>query len=154
MLFSYHLTAQNGSNEKIYKHFGEWEINNNDNRISISAYITVNKTYEKITPYEIEMEKRLKRKRNANEIKKYDTTYKYRIYLKSNTVLNEKTVQLWIHGGKIFINGIEITKERFPNGFLAPIRTKPTLIYEYKTTLTKKLNFYIKWNSITYGTKK
>jgi hypothetical protein len=145
------IYSQNGNVDGIiFKDFGEWSMNVNNNKISVSAFITIEQKTKKLTSNEIKLNKHFIKKRNYDTINNYKITYVYRLYLKSNSIYNGDKTNTWIYGGKVYINGIEVTKEKFPDGFLIAVKTTPTLIYKYKTTSIKKINFYIKWDKAIY----
>lgn len=128
---SFNLFSQNGD-KKIYDDLGEWIVEiDNYNKISLSAYITKN---------EIEIDKKY-------DVFTKNKLYEYKLYLKSNTKYNNELVSIWIHHAKIYVNGFEITKEKFPNGFLIHIKSKPTLVYQYRS-IYKNIDLYIEWDKI------
>jgi len=143
--------SQNGDiHGFIFKDFGEWSIDVDNNKISVSAFITIEQKTKKLTFNEIELKKHFIKKRKYDTINNYNIIYIYRLYLKSNSIYNGEKTNTWIYGGRVYINGIEITKEKFPEGFLIAVKTTPTLIYKYETKSTKKINFYIKWDKAIY----
>jgi hypothetical protein len=147
------IFSQNGSSERIYKHFGEWSTNINEHKISILAYITKNKVLKKLDSHEIKLNKNSRKKKDNNSIKNYETIYQYKIYLQSKSVLFNDTTSVWIYGVKIYINKHEITKSENGNGLIIAVKPKPTLIYTYSTNSSKELNFYIKWDKVVHGNK-
>lgn len=132
----------------VYEDFGTWSLEVENNKISISAYVTQEIIKQEIEPYEIELQILQKRRKEGIDFVK--TKYKYELYLQSNSIYNGDTTSTWIYSGRVFINGVEITKEQFPDGFTLLIKREPTLIYWYETTLSEKMNFYVIWENAVY----
>lgn len=143
--------SQNGVNENLYKNFNKWTVSAKEHKLSISAFITVKKFKKKLNLHEIELEKRTTKRKELDSIKDYTTIYQYKIYLKSNSVLNNDTTGTWIYGVKIYINGEEIIKNEGSGGLVVAVEPKPTLVYKYLTTSSKKPKFYIEWDKAIHG---
>lgn len=128
LCLSFNLFAQGG--ERIYKDFGIWELKDGNNKIAISAYITVE---------------------NAIKNKKNDGVNKllYNFYLLSQSIYNNDTTRTWLYGTKIFVDGVEITSTQFPEGFTIAVPTKPIKIYWYESE-KKDINFSITWEKSIY----
>jgi hypothetical protein len=150
LLFSILLNAQSIGNKEIHRNYGTWSIDVENNKVSISAFVTVQENIEGIDPYTLKLEMHKKNKKEIKEIEEYKTVYRYELYLKSNSIYNGDTTSTWIYGARVFINGVEVTKEKFPNGFMISIEPKPTLIYWYETKREENINFYVKWESAVY----
>lgn len=150
VLFSTTLNAQSVGSREIYENYGTWSIDVENNEVSISAFVTIQKNIESIDPYALKLEMHTKNKREIKEIEEYKTIYRYELYLKSNSTYNGDTTSTWIYGARVFINGVEVTKEKFPDGFMISIAPKPTLIYWYETKRDESVDFYVKWESAVY----
>lgn len=150
VLFSFFVSAQSQSTKHMYENFGTWKLKVDQNELSISAFVTVQEKNEEMDRYELKLEMQSKNRKQQKEIEENRTTYKYEVYLKSNSIFKGDTVSTWIYGAKVFIDGFEITKEKFPEGFMMLIEKKPTLIYWYETASPEKLNFNVEWESAVY----
>jgi hypothetical protein len=151
LLFSITLNAQNSNGKRIYENYGTWSVDGeNNNKVSISAFVTVEEIIKKIDPYELKLEMQTKNKREIKEIEEFETIFRYELYLKSNSIYKGDTTNTWIYGARVFINGKEFTKEKFPDGFMISIEQKPTLIYWYETTSKEKIDFHVEWESAVY----
>lgn len=150
ILFSITLNAQSIDNKRIYEDYGTWSIDVENNKVSISAYVTIQENTKGIDPYALKLEMHSKNKREIEKIEEYETFYRYELYLKSNSIYNGDTTNTWIYGARVFIDGVEVTKEKFPDGFMISIKSKPTLIYWYETKKDEDIDFYVKWESAVY----
>ena len=100
------------------------------NKISISSYITKQKTVSNLPKY------------------------RYELILTSNSICNGELNKTWIYGAKVFINNCEVTREQFPNGFTAIIETNPTTVYWYESNVDG-INIKITWqNSVSCNNNK
>ena len=150
IIISLFTFSQNGVNERIYKNFGEWSKNVEEHKLSISAFVTVKKIKKELSSYEIKLEKRTTKKKYLDSIKKYNTIYRYKIYLKSNSTLDGDTTSTWVYGIRIFVDGINIIKNN-DSGLLVAVKSKPTLIYTFESPSLDDLNFYIEWDKAVHG---
>jgi hypothetical protein len=143
------LKGQSPISEKmIYEDFGTWSLDVNNDKVSISAFATIELLSEPIQEYELELQMQQKKRKEVIETTK--TIRRYELYLKSNSVFNGDTTSTWIYGGRVFINGVEVTGEQFPNGFTILIEKEPTLVYWHETTSLEKINFYVNWQNAIY----
>lgn len=142
--------SQNGVNERLYKDFGEWSKKVDEHKLSISAFITVKKIKKELSSYEVKLEKRITKRKYLDSIKRYDTFYRYKIYLKSNSTLNDDTTTTWVYGVKIYVNGNNLIKDN-ESGLLVAVKPKPTLIYTIEFPVLEDLDFYIKWDKAIHG---
>lgn len=135
--------------KNIYENFGTWEIVEGTNKVSICGYIThesvkktiVEPTYTKKIPQ--------KTAHGVLEEKK-KTQHIFELYLISKSIYNSDTTSTWINGVRIYINGVEVTKDQFPEGFLLSVATKPTFVYSYKTELQDSINMSLTWERAIY----
>ena len=149
ILFSLLLNAQDFTENQIHEDFGSWNINVGENKISLSAFVTIEEIIENIDPYIMKLEMEINNRKQFKKIDKTKKTYQYKLYLKSNSIFENDSVSTWIRGVRIFISDKEITKEKFPEGFTFKIEQEPTLMYKYLST-KNDLNFSIVWDSVTY----
>lgn len=127
-LFSLLLSGQEYK-KNVYQDFGTWSVPYNNNTIGIHGYVT----------REIYM--------NEKEGIKF---YRYELILVSKSKYNGYNTSTWLYGARVYINGDEITKSQFPDGFTMNVGIEPTLIYWYKSPVNVKINFYIKWEDAVY----
>ena len=135
------LKGQAHSNDvhgELYQEYGEWVLIDGANKVSIEAFSTVEKTWERQS------------KSAFAEKKTLESKFHYDLYLTSKSIYLGDTTSTWIYGARIYIDGKEVTADQFPNGFTASIATKPTLIYWYVTNDSSPINLYIKWDNATY----
>ena len=78
---------------------------------------------------------------------------RYELYLESRSEYNGKKTSTWIYNARVFINGVEMTKEQFPDGFILSIDVEPTLVYWYETPPVEELALYISWGNAVYETR-
>lgn len=139
ILFTFHLlspiSSQTHSKEYIYQDFGVWSYNiDNDNMISVKAYVTRTRIIEY----------------SNSEIKKNTVPslplFKYELFMVSNSIHNGEKTSTWLYETKIFIDGDEVTKDQFPNGFLVSINTEPTLIYWHES-VRSDVKFKVRWDN-------
>ena len=110
-------------------------------RLSISTYVTKQEIL--LHNNQIQKEKTL------STLSKY----RYELILVSNSKHNGKIVKTWLYNSKVFINGIEVTHDQFPEGFTALIDSNPTSIYWYETS-DESINIEIKWKNSTFYNEK
>jgi hypothetical protein len=132
------LNAQVYSKKLVYKNYGtfNYEISL-DTKIVISSFVT----RQDILTHP-----------DYNDAQKNVTTipkYRYELILISNSIYNKKITKTWIYGAKIFVDGKEISDERFPSGFTAIIEIQPTTIYWFETN-KENVDITITWESSTY----
>lgn len=53
------------------------------------------------------------------------------------------------YGTRIFINGIELTRSQYPQGFTASIDVYPTVVYWYEGD-ENNIEINIKWSNSTF----
>jgi hypothetical protein len=113
-----------------------FEVSRND-KISITSYIT----RQNILTYanQEQMQK------TVSDLPKY----RYELVLLSESKYNNEITKTWIYNAKIFIDGIEVTREQFPDGFTALINVEPTIVYWYVSS-RDILDMKITWKNSIY----
>jgi hypothetical protein len=136
LMFSSFLTlnAQTYSKSVTVKDFGTWDKTVSPaNKISISSYVTKQKILAGISQNTVTSSPK----------------YRYELILQSNSVYDGKLTKTWIFGARVFIDGLEVTREQSPDGFVAIINTEPTIIFKYDSSLDT-INIKITWKSSRY----
>lgn len=82
-----------------------------------------------------------------------DTRLRYELYLISNSTYSGQLTKTWLYNVRVFINGLEVTRDRYPEGFLQSVDTEPTLIYSYITDEENIVDFSVTWGESTYDTR-
>lgn len=132
IIFNSH--SQEYGKKIIYNDFGTWSLDLDSNKkILIDAFVT----RQDITSVE------------NGEMKKNTILilpkYRYELILISRSTINNIRTSTWLYGTRVFINGVEVTREQFPNGFTASIGVNSTLVYWYET-ISRDIEFKIIWN--------
>lgn len=129
------INSQSSVSSGHYQDFGVWSYSiDNNNMISVNGYVKREKIFE--------YSNRNVKKETISDL----PLYKYELILVSNSIHNGEKTSTWLYNARIYINGSEITKEQFPNGFLISVDTKPTIIYWYESSRSD-INFKISWDS-------
>jgi len=129
------LKSQTYSEKKIFIKYSDWDFKlSYASQISISSYVT---------KQEILTHKDFKQKEKSLSVL---SKYRYELILISKSTIDTKLVNTWIFNTRVFINDIDINKNRFPNGFTVLIKNKPTLIYWYETD-ADSINIKITWEN-------
>lgn len=140
LLFSVNSYSQNSAyNKTILKDFGTWSVENGEHLVSVSAFLTIEKEIDVI--HENEKEKA--------EIVYGETKYHYELYIVSKSKYNGELTNTWLYGVKVYINGENIYEQQFPDGFLASIKTDPTLIHTHHA-FDKDAEFEVTWEKAIY----
>lgn len=126
LLFSFNMCGQQ-YNKEIYLDYGTWSIPHGNNLIAVRAYVTREVFYEKQSNY-----------------------YRYELILESKSRYSGYLTKTWLYNARVFINGVEVTRDQFPQGFIASIGVEPTMIYWYKTPINTNIRFYIEWKDAIY----
>jgi len=140
LVFGFGIINAQTYNKKIkVADFGTWKKEiSSTNIISISSFLTK----EKITTFgDYEQKQRM-----VSNVPKN----RFELYLKSNSLKNNESVNTLIYGARVFIDSVEVTHAQFPKGFTAIIKTEPTLVYWYETSLDS-INIKISWESSNYS---
>lgn len=140
LLLSVGSYSQNSAyNKTIHKDYGTWSVKNGEHTISVSAFLTIQK--EEFVNHENDYKK-------TKEITS-EVGYHYELYIVSKSIYNGDTTNTWLYGVKIYINGEDMLINQFPDGFVASIKTEPTLIYIHHAN-NKDIAFEIKWEKAIY----
>ncbi|MFW6225560.1 MAG: hypothetical protein ACOC3V_01210 [bacterium] len=75
--------------------------------------------------------------------------YRYTIYLSNDSKLKNQSTDVLIDNLKVFIDGIEVTKSQFSDGFSVVIKKESQSIYWYDTN-NERINVKINWSSVSY----
>jgi len=148
------LHAQNSAySETIHEDYGTFKMETDEgNIISVAAFTTI----ELVDPAshkdgeELNVTLKLK-KSGGNSVAKELPLPEYHIdiYLVSKSVFEGEGTSTWLDGVKIFIDGVDIRKDQFPDGFLVSVKTVPTQIHGFHTT-NKDVNIEIIWETALY----
>lgn len=145
LLLTTNLFAQKSAyNKTIYKDYGTFKVENGNNLISISAFITIEDEND-VVSHDNKTVKQKKYEQSIYDEKKYH----YELYMVSKSIFEGDTTSTWLYGVKIFINGEDVLNKQFPNGFIISIKTIPTLIHTHHS-YTKDVKFEIKWEKAVY----
>lgn len=129
------LKSQTYSEKKIFIKYDDWDFKlSYSSQISISSYVTKQK---------ILTNKDFKQNEKSVSIL---PKYRFELILTSKSTIDTKLVSTWIFNTRVFINDVDINKNRFPNGFTVLIKNKPTLIYWYETD-ADSINIKITWEN-------
>lgn len=129
------LNAQSYDKKEMYKNYGKFNrVVTPTNKIAITSYITKQRILE-----------------HANYQQKVKTVsespkYRFELVLTSESKYDGKLTKTWIYNAKVFVDGVEVTRDQFPNGFTAIIETTPTIIYWYETS-NDTVDIKITWES-------
>jgi uncharacterized membrane protein len=125
----------------IYQDFGTWSLDVGNDKVAIHAYATIELIEKEVT--------------NSYAQKEMMPTLvqRYELYLISESIYDGEATSTWIYGARVFINGDEVTKKQFPEGFILSVGTEPTLVYWYETPPVEGLAIYISWNNAVYETR-
>lgn len=136
------LSAQSYDVKKKYVDYGtlKYEISTY-NVLSISSYVTKQKILTHANQEQ--------RQKMVSDLPKY----RYELVLVSKSKHNGNPVETWLFDAKVFIDSTEVTKEQFPEGFSAIVKTVPTVIYWYETS-NDTLNIKITWGNLMYNENK
>lgn len=116
--------------EKIYRDLGTYRHNFYDGTyIMVSAYI-------------------LKKLNTTGHYPKFK--YEYRLVAISKSHNGSRIAETWLYNNRIFLNGIEITRNQFPNGMTTFIDTTPTNIYSWFTSDESIGNLEMRWENSVY----
>ena len=146
VFFGIKVNAQSYEKKVEYNKIGSWNwdsiysksVNKNySNNIIISSYVSK----QRILSYD----KDDIRARTVSNLPKY----RYELILVSKSTRNNIPSKMQIYGARVFINGIEVTREQFPDGFTVVINTMPTPVYWYETS-DEKIDIKISWESSNY----
>jgi len=144
LFFTSILFAQNSiENKKIYEDYGTFEVINGQNKISLNAFITIEKEDNVISQEQVPVKQKY-----FDDIKEIEE-YHYEIYMTSKSIFNGDTTSTWLYGVKIFINGEDVLKKQFPEGFMIAIKTTPTLIHTHHAH-SSDVEFEIEWEKSIY----
>jgi hypothetical protein len=140
LFFAFALTAKAQLYDKsvIVEDFGKFvrEVSPTD-KISISSYVTKQKILINVNVKQIQ--------KKVPELPKY----RYELVLQSNSIYDGNLTKTWIYGAKVFIDGLEVSREQSPDGFTAIINIKPTVIFRYESSMDS-INIKITWKSSNY----
>lgn len=140
------LNGQTSAYEKpIHRDFGTFKVVSGRNVVSVSAFATIEKVDPATHFDEVVQNKAMKEQKNVV----LKTLYHYELYLVSKSIFERDTTSTWLYGTRIFIGGVDILSNQFPDGFVASISTIPTLIYTYHST-KPDVEFEIKWEKSVY----
>jgi hypothetical protein len=142
LMFTLFLTlnsnAQSYDKKVTYEKYDEFDREITPvNKINITSYVTKQNILTYVNYEQIQ--------KTVSELPKY----RYELVLISKSLYNNKITKTWIYGAKVFIDGVEVTRQQFPNGFTAIIETEPTVIYWYETS-SDKIDFKITWENSIY----
>ena len=126
-------------NKKIHKDYGTWSVRNDDNLISVSAFLII----------EDENDVLHKNEEEKTQIIDGETKYHYELYIVSKSIYNGDTTNTWLYGVRIFVDDEDVLGDQFPDGFIISIKTEPTLIHTHHDN-TKFVEFEIKWEKAIY----
>ena len=129
--------GQTYGEKRLFKNFDRWIIESNGHELSMRAFITVQ---DILTIDNIEI------KTNTLLIL---PKYRYEIYLLSTSTYNGKDSKIHLQSTRIFIDGVEVTRRQFPNGFNFLLSYKPTLIYWYETN-KELIDLKITWSNVHF----
>jgi hypothetical protein len=140
------LNAQSYSGKQLYSTLGRWEMPIRSEvvgnaQLPVDTMIIISfVTKQGISEFPILQQK------TVSELPKY----RYELMLYSKSTINNKVSEIGLTGIKVFINGVEATREQFPNGFTMKISTEPTLVY-FKETSDDKIDIKISWAGVEYS---
>jgi len=129
------------TDKPIYQDFGVWSLQVGNDKVAIHAYATLETLDKEIT------------NSYAQKSLEPNLIQRYELYLVSESKYNGRLTSTWIYGARVYINGEEVTRKQFPEGFILSIATEPTLVYWYETPPVDGLNIYISWNNAVYETR-
>ena len=128
------LSAQSYSKSKV-EDFGTWDREVSPmNKISISSYVTKQENVIYVSNQKSIVEQ---------------PKYRYELVLTSGSIYNGQLTKTWLHGAKVFIDSLEVTREQSRDGFAVIIDTTPTVVYRYDSNLDT-INIKITWKSSLY----
>lgn len=109
--------------QKVYQEFDVWDhVVNNNTKLSLKAYITVDSLNTKNT----------------------DVLYVYSFNIISSSTISNQPTTTWLYGTRVYVDDVEVSKDTYPNGFMIGVNTIPTSVYKY-TTENNKVKFGIDW---------
>ena len=129
--------GQTFGEKRLFKSFDKWVIMSNGKELSMRAFITIQDILT-IDNEEI-------KKSTLKSLPKY----RYEIYLVSTSQIAGKSYKICVYNTKIFIDGVEVTKRQFPEGFNFLINTKPTMIYWYESN-NSSIDVKITWSDVCF----
>lgn len=152
LLFGLGLWAQTEAPvKKIYDDLGVVRIQKPDGVISVGAYITIEKEYiyDHVQNNIREVKQEVYNKKKYEQELEPEMVYHYEIYFVSRSIFDGDTTSTWIHGLKIFVDGEQQLMKQFPDGFMASIKTEPTLVHTHHSE-SDNVYFNIEWDKILY----
>jgi hypothetical protein len=144
LMFNVIANAQSYDKKELFAELGTWSykmpergISFNSDVFGISSFVT----RQKILSY------------NDFEIKQKTLTelpkYRYEVVLTSKSTKKNEYVSTILYSMRVFINGVEVSKEQFPQGLTVVIKAQPTPIYWYETG-DDKIDVKITWEGCDY----
>jgi len=141
LLFAITINGQTNinrpENKPIYKDYGTWTLDVEGDKVGVRAYITKEPVYLAT------------KKQYAQQYAPKSPTYRYELYLESKSIFRGNTTNTWLYNSRVFINGVEVTREQFPTGFTVSVDISPTLVYWYEVA-SENLDMAITWENAIY----
>lgn len=137
ILFALSVYGQEYINGKpVYRNYGKWSIEVEGNEVGVQAYVTKERIYNEI-------------KKQYIQKSEPENLYRYELYLVSKSVYRGEITKTWLYSARVFINGVEATKEQFPEGFTVSVDIEPTMVYWYQIA-SEKIELAITWENAIY----
>ena len=76
--------------------------------------------------------------------------YEYILTAVSESFNGNRLTQTWLYENKLYIDGLELTKNQFPYGLTTYIDIKPTALYTLYTSDEKIGKFRMEWQNAVY----
>ena len=149
ILFSVGLSAQSSAYSKeVYKDYGTFKLATEEGHVvSLGAFTTID--VEENVVHEIDMNVGSKRNVKQNLETMPTTEYHYELYLVSKSVFDGDSTNTWVKGLRIYVDGIDILGNQFPEGMTISIGVEPTLIYTHHCD-NQFCEFEITWERAIY----